>query len=218
MRTRDRLVVAVIAAAVVVGAMWVMLVSPERSQVTSLSTQIVTERNAFGAAQAQLAGARRAASSYVDYVHQMNDVTTAVPPSPDEAGLIRTITRLAGTAVDFHELDVGGNGASPSGPASLGLTFTFYTSYKHLQDFLASIDALTKTSGPRLSASDRLFTINSVSLTPTTPTEMKASITAQVYLQGAIAPVAPAGAPVAPAGATSSTAAPATAATPPVTG
>ena len=206
MRVRDRLLLAVVAAVVVVAATWILLVSPERSQVGSISTQIGTARSALVTAQGQLASARSAASGYIDEVHQVDNVMRAVPPSPDEPALIRTITRLAGTKVDFHELDVGGGSATAAGPVSLGLAFTFYTSYKNLQSFLAALDALTSTNGSRVSSNDRLFTINSVSLSPQTATTTKATVDAQVYLQGATA---------APTGATGATGAPAS---PAVTG
>jgi hypothetical protein len=212
MRVRDRLVLAVVAAAVVAGAMWILLVSPERSQVTSLSGQIDTARAALVTGQSQLAGARSAADGYVDDVHQISEVMTAIPPSPGEAALIRTIVRLAGTKVDFHELDVASGGATATGPVSLGLTFTFFASYQNLQNFLAAIDALATTDGSKVNASDRLFTIGSVSLAPGTGTTMKASITASVYLQGAAAVA------TAPAGATSPTASPPTAASSGATG
>jgi hypothetical protein len=212
MRVRDRLVLAVIAAAILAGAMWILLVAPERSQVTSLSAQIDTARAALVTAQSQLASARSAAAGYVDDVHQIAEVITAIPPSPGEAALIRTITRLAGTKVDFHELDVASGGATATGPVSLGLTFTFETSYQNLQNFLAALDALATTDGSKVNASDRLFTIGSVALAPQSPTTTKASVTGSVYLQGAAAVA------TAPTGATSSTASPATAATSAVTG
>ena len=189
MRVRDRLVLAVIAAALIAGAMWILVVSPERSQVSSLSTQIDTARAALVSAQSQLASARTAAAGYVDDVHQIAEVTTAIPPSPGEAALIRTIARLAGTKVDFHELDVASGGATATGPVSLGLSFTFNTSYQDLQNFLTELDALTTTDGAKVNASDRLFTIGSVALAPLSPTTAKATVTASVYLQGA-APVA----------------------------
>jgi Tfp pilus assembly protein PilO len=187
MRVRDRLVVAVIAAALIAGAMWILVVAPERSQVSSLSTQIDTGHAALVAAQSQLASARRAAAGYVDDVHQISEVMTAIPPSPGEAALIRTITKLAGTKVDFHELDVSSGGATAVGPVSLGLSFTFNTSYHDLQNFLAALDALATTDGSKVHASDRLFTIGSVSLSPQSPTTTAASVTALVYLQGAAA-------------------------------
>jgi Tfp pilus assembly protein PilO len=199
MRVRDRLVVAVIVAALIAGAMWVLVVSPERSQVSSLSTQITTARASLVAAQTQLARARSAAAGYVDDVHQISEVMTAIPPAPGEAALIRTITRLAGTKVDVHELDLANGGATPTGPVALGLSFTFDTSYHNLQNFLAALDALTTTDGSKVNAHDRLFTVGSVSLVPLSPTTTKASVTGSAYIQGAAA-VAPA-----PAGATSPT-------------
>jgi hypothetical protein len=199
MRVRDRLVVAVIAAALIAGAMWILVVSPERSQVSSLSTQIGTARASLVAAQTQLARARSAAAGYVGDVHQISEVMTAIPPSPGEAALIRTITRLAGTKVDVHELDLANGGATATGPVSLGLSFTFDTSYHNLQNFLAALDALTTTDGSTVNAHDRLFTVGSVSLVPLSPTTTKASVTGSAYLQGAAAVA------TAPAGATSPT-------------
>lgn len=199
MRVRDRLVVAVIVAALIAGAMWILVVSPERSQVSSLSTQITTARASLVAAQSQLARARSAAAGYVDDVHQISEVMTAIPPAPGEAALIRLITRLAGTKVDVHELDLANGGATPSGPVSLGLSFTFDTSYHNLQNFLAALDALTTTDGSKVNAHDRLFTVGSVSLVPLSPTTTKASVTGSAYIQGAAAVA------TAPAGATSPT-------------
>lgn len=199
MRVRDRLVVAVIVAALIAGAMWILVVSPERSQVSSLSTQITTARASLVAAQSQLARARSAAAGYVDDVHQISEVMTAIPPAPGEAALIRLITRLAGTKVDVHELDLANGGATASGPVSLGLSFTFDTSYHNLQNFLAALDALTTTDGSKVNAHDRLFTVGSVSLVPLSPTTTKASVTGSAYIQGAAAVA------TAPAGATSPT-------------
>lgn len=199
MRVRDRLVVAVIVAALIAGAMWILVVSPERSQVSSLSTQIVTARASLVAAQTQLARARSAAAGYVDDVRQISEVMTAIPPAPGEAALIRTITSLAGTKVDVHQLDLANGGATSSGPVSLGLSFTFDTSYHNLQNFLAALDALTTTDGSKVNAHDRLFTVGSVSLVPLSPTTTKASVTGSAYIQGAAAVA------TAPAGATSPT-------------
>ena len=199
MRVRDRLVVAVIVAALIAGAMWILVVSPERSQVSSLSTQIVTARASLVAAQTQLARARSAAAGYVGDVRQISEVMTAIPPAPGEAALIRTITSLAGTKVDVQELDLANGSTTASGPVSLGLSFTFDTTYHNLQNFLAALDALTTTDGSKVNAHDRLFTVGSVSLVPLSPTTTKANVTGSAYIQGAAAVT------TAPAGATSPT-------------
>lgn len=182
--------------------MWVMVVSPERSQVDSLSAQITTEQTALTAAQAQVASARDSVAAYVGHIHQISDVVRAVPTDPGEVALINTIVKLAGTKVDFHELDVNGSGASAAGPTALGLTFTFDANYGNLQSFLAAIDALTSTDGTNISSKGRLFTIQSVSLIPDGKSGTKATVIANVYQQNP-ASTAPTGA----TGATGATAA-----------
>ena len=202
MSARDRLVIAVIGAFVVIGAFWLVLVSPERAKIGTLKSQIATAQTALTTAQTSLNSARGAAAGYVSHVHQINTVKVAVPTSAAEAALIKTITHYAGTAVDFKELDVGTASGSAAGPISLGLTFTFDSNYGNLQSFLSNIDSLTSTNGDALSAKGRLFTIESVSLTPTGTGAMKAMVIAEVYQQntastgatgtsGTVAPVTP---------------------------
>jgi len=211
MKVSDRLVVAIVAALALVGAMWVLVVSPERGRVASLSTQIDTERVALLSAQGHLATARNAAAAYVSHVHEIDAVLRAIPPSPAEAQLITTIDKLAGTNVDFHELDVGSSGSTATGASTLGLTFTFNATYGDLEKFLNALDALTTTDGANVSANGRLFTVTGVTLAPLPPNKTKATIVAQVYLQGG-APAATIGA-TSPTGATGATSAPATGAT-----
>ena len=183
MKVRDRLVLAVIAAFLVAGAMWVIVVSPERGKISTLDSKISAEQVALTQAQTQLNGARDAVAAYVGHVHQIDAVMQAVPPSPAESSLIKTIVKLAGTKVDFRALNVAGAGASTAGPVSFGLTFDFDANYGNLQSFLTAIDGLTTTDGTSLSSHGRLFTIQSVSLQPDPPSNTKATIVASVYQQ-----------------------------------
>ena len=203
MRVRDRLVLAVVAAVIVVGAVWLVLVSPERSKASNLSTQITTERAALASADASLAAARATAAGYPADVAAISHVMTAVPPDPQEPNIVTTITKLAGTSVDVHEISVGGAAASASGPVSIGLTFTFKTTYAALESFIAKLDNLLKTDGTNIDASGRAFTVNSVSLSPLPPNKTTATVTIAAYSQNAAAPVSAATTtPTTPAGAT----------------
>lgn len=184
MKVRDRLIVAVIVAVVAIGAVWLLLVSPERNQASSLSAQIAAEQAALGPAQAALSAARVAAAGYPGDVHQLAQVVRAVPRTADEPNLITTITQLAGTAVDVHEVNVGGAAASAAGPTGLGLTFTFESSYGALQRFIDALDRLIATDGTNILANGRLFAIQGVSLAPNLPGGgVKATVTAVSYLQ-----------------------------------
>jgi Tfp pilus assembly protein PilO len=194
MKVRDRLVVAVIAAVVLIAGMWLIIVSPERKQATTLSGQIASERQSLVSAQSQLASSRRAVRAYGFHVSQLDTAIRAIPTTAHEAELVATIARLAGTKVDFHSLAVSGANTG-TGAQELSLSFTFYATYGNLQNFLAAIDALTEVDGTTLTAHGRLFTINSVSLTPSPPNSTTANISAVVYQQsGPIGPTGSAGA------------------------
>ena len=191
MRVRDRLILAVVAAVVVIGAVWLVLVSPERTKASNLSTQITTERAALASAQASLAAARATAAGYPADVAAISQVMTAVPPDPQEPNIVTTITKLAGTSVDVHEISVGGpSAAAATGPVATGLTFTFKTTYAALENFIAKLDNLLKTDGTSIDASGRAFTIDSISLQPLPPNRTTATVTVAAYSQAPAAPVA----------------------------
>jgi hypothetical protein len=122
----------------------------------------------------------------VGNVHQVNEVVNAVPTSAAEDEVIKTIAKLAGTHVDWQAFNVGANGGSTAGAASLDLTFNFQANYGNLQSFLTAIDSLTTTDGTSVSSRGRLFTIESVSLTPAGNSSTKATIIASVYQQSPI--------------------------------
>ncbi|MGD0385411.1 MAG: hypothetical protein ABSB73_04675 [Solirubrobacteraceae bacterium] len=192
MRVRDRLVVAVIVAAAIAGGMWIMLVSPERQQAATLSTQVTAERAALTAAEASVLSARRAVTGYVGHLHQIDQVMRAVPPIPAEAEVVATIDRLTGKKIepDFRAINVGTNSSTAAGPVSLGLSFTYWTTYQGMQHFLAALDRLALTNGASVRTSGRLFTVTSITLTPLNSSEAppnveSATVTAQVYVQGA---------------------------------
>jgi hypothetical protein len=195
MRVRDRLVLAVVAAVVVIAAMWLVVVSPERKQVTTLSGEIASERASLQDAQAALASSRVAVAGYVGHVHQIEAALRAIPVTPQEATLVRTIVNLAGTKVDFHNLDVQGASGAAAGATGLSLNFQFDATYGNLQNFLNEVDDLAKVDGTTLDADGRLFTINSISLTPAPPSSTTASVSAVVYEQaGPVGPTSATGA------------------------
>jgi hypothetical protein len=128
-----------------------------------------------------------AVAGYVGHVHQIQAALRAIPVTPEEAALVRTIVNLAGTKVDFHNLDVQGVSGASAGATGLSLSFEFTATYGNFQNFLKEMDDLAKVDGTTLDAGGRLFTINSISLTPTPPSSTTASVSAVVYEQ--VAPV-----------------------------
>jgi Type II secretion system (T2SS), protein M len=210
-KVRERLIVAAVGALVVIGAVWMLLVSPERKQASSLSAQIATGQSALISAQASLTTARSVAAGYPGDVRALAQVTAAVPASLDEPSVITTITKLAGTKVDVHEIGVS-TGLDPSTAASsLTLSFTFNATYASMRSFLLALDRLTNTDGTNIAASGRLFTVSAISFTPQPPDKTQATVTAQAFAQGAFGATGATG----PTGATGATDATATSAVTP---
>ena len=70
------------------------------------------------------------------------------------------------------------------------MSFTYWTTYQGMQHFLAALDRLALTNGASVRTSGRLFTVTSITLTPLNSSEAppnveSATVTAQVYVQGA---------------------------------
>jgi len=154
MSARDKTILAVVAAIVLIGGMWTLVVSPERKQVSTVAAQISSERVSLATAYNGLAVARKGAAGYADHINQVHKVLLAIPSNSAEPGLIQTIDNLAGSKVDFKRLSVG-NDAASSGVTTLGLTFTFDSTYGDLRAFLRSLDNLTTTNGTDVNGTGR---------------------------------------------------------------
>jgi hypothetical protein len=193
MKVRDRLIVAAVAAIAVLGAFWLVLVSPERDTASSLSSQIAGEQTALSDARTSLAAARSAAAGYPGDVRALANVVTAVPTSIDEPTVISTITKLAGAKVDVHEIDVSdGDSAAAATPLTgaanaLNLSFTFNSTYAGMQKFLAALDNLIQTDGTNIAVGGRMFTVSAISFKPSTTAGVAVAVTAQAYSQNVTA-------------------------------
>src|ERR1700733_12031095 len=91
MGARERLIGFVVLALVIVAAAWVAVVSPKRSQVTSLNAQIATEQGTVSSETSQLTAAKQARAVYRRQVHAVKVVDRSVPLSDQEPSLIKLI-------------------------------------------------------------------------------------------------------------------------------
>jgi Tfp pilus assembly protein PilO len=164
MGPRARLIVTVAIALIAVLAMWILLVTPERSKASSLLGQIAAEQAALATAQQQLTTAEQARNQYRADVRSNQALSVSVPTSDRLPQLISLINGLeVNHKVNYSTTSLGsaGGGLSP-----VGLSFSFAGSYVNLQEFLGAFDALTLTNGSSLLSNGRLVAVNSVSLAP----------------------------------------------------
>jgi Tfp pilus assembly protein PilO len=181
---RERLIAVVVVAVVVLALFWILLVSPERSQASNLNSQIAAARSALESEQGQVAAGEQARSAYPAAVRAVTLLDAAVPLSDELPQLIRLIDRLeVGHVIGWQTTSISTGGSSSVGLSSIGLSFSFTASYARLQSFFTAIDALIGTDGTNVLVKGRLFTVDSVSLSPLAGHGAAATVSMTAYQQ-----------------------------------
>jgi hypothetical protein len=189
MSTRDRLVLMGIAALAVLGAVWMLAVSPARQQASKLGGEVAAVQGQLATAQTEVAQARGAQRSYRTAYASLVSLGKAVPVAAEVPGLIYAIDQVANhKKVQFSSISAtgssggaaGGSATSSSATASasnalsagfqqLPFTFVFSGSYADLGRLLTQLESFTvQSSAGALRVSGRLLTIQSITL-GTTP-------------------------------------------------
>jgi Tfp pilus assembly protein PilO len=129
-----------------------------------------------------LLSARAARSGYVQEVHSLQRLSTAIPPTDGVPELLREISALAGGhSVNFQNISLTPGSSTSAGFNTIQLSFTFTAGYVQLQNFLQAVDSLTRTDGTNVLADGRLVTFDSIGLSPLPPDSTQASVTATIY-------------------------------------
>jgi Tfp pilus assembly protein PilO len=197
MTARDRMVLIAVVLIAVLGAAWMMVVSPERKQVSQLNAQVSAAQAQLTSAEGALANARAAQSQYAAAYASVVSLGKAVPPTQEVPALIDQLAQASNNKhVEFASITSGASGGSSASAGAsaafseLPFTFTFeggYSDLEHLFNQLTSF-ATSTTSGD-LEVSGRLLTIESVKLGPASSsassknasTRLTGSITATAY-------------------------------------
>ena len=108
MTTRDRLVVTVIAALAVLGAAYMLVVSPERKQAAKLQSQVNAASSQLAGAASEAASARQAQARYAAAYASVVALGKAVPPGEEVPSLIYQLAQASnGKSVDFASIQSG---------------------------------------------------------------------------------------------------------------
>jgi Tfp pilus assembly protein PilO len=171
-----------IGAAVILLAMWFLLVSPEKKQVAGLNEEVATARQSLTAAQEKLNGARTAQSKYSTAYTSIVRMGEAVPPSAQVPALVYEIDQLSHSKhVSFNSITSSGaspssSSSSPTAGASAGggfkqlpFSLTFGGSFFDLYNLFNKLDGLAvQNENGEVQISGRLLTIQSVNLAVST--------------------------------------------------
>lgn len=187
MTGRDRIVITVVAALVILAAAWMLVVSPERNKAAKLATEVSAAQGQLASADNQLASASAAQSRYQADYAAIVSLGKAVPASEEEPALIYQLAQATNQKnVEFNSIALGGLGTGSSASASssaksasaagaagaagagfkqMPFTFTFTGSFDSLYNLFTQLNGFAlRTSAGGLRVRGRLLTIQNVNL------------------------------------------------------
>jgi Tfp pilus assembly protein PilO len=191
LRSRDRVVLAIVGVVVLIGAYYMLALKPERRQVSALDAKITTQRQALATAQQSYNVGRAAQAALKSDSAEWAALALAVPEQSDIPGLLRTLEKTARAAkVSMQTISLSSSGSStpaattaPSsttdGATPVPIQLTFNGGYVALNKLVRTLTALVSFAGGKVHASGPLLSINSVSLAGTG--QLTGNLTATIY-------------------------------------
>jgi hypothetical protein len=118
---RNSLLIAAVAVVAVVGAYWMLVLSPKREEAAAIDKQITEKQTALAQAEAEVADYESARQNYRANYSLVARLGKAVPVDDDVRSLMVQINAAAHHAgVDFRTIDVGGGAVAPSTAPTTG--------------------------------------------------------------------------------------------------
>jgi hypothetical protein len=209
LRPRDRIALAVVLLAAIIGGYYMLALKPEQTKAGSLQASITAEQQKLTQAQQSYAQGRAAAASLAADAAQWNSLRLAVPVQSDIPGLLRVLQKTADQAhVDMQSISLTGSTgsstptptptttpatggtAAPAAAAATGvpIQLTFAGGYVALNTLVRRLNALVRVSGGKVTASGPLLSISDVTLGGAP--KLSVQLTATIYQLGSPSPAA----------------------------
>lgn len=205
MTGRDRIVIIAVATLAILGAVWLLAVSPEREQASKLDAQVSAASATLATAEGQVASARSDQARYAAAYSSVVSLGKAVPASQEVPGLIYQLDQASNQKnVEFASITAGGGGSSgasatsasvaaSAGFTAMPFTFVFNGTYQDLYHLFQQLNNYTVQTASGVQVSGRLLTIQGVKLSPVASTagatgsgksreELSGTITATAYV------------------------------------
>ena len=172
MSARDRTALSVVAGALLLAALWFLLISPKREDASQLGQQVTEAQDVLDQARADLARFEQAKAEYGDSYASLAAVGKAAPSQDATATLLFQIGATARSEkVDFRSFTAGEAPAgAPAAEATQTLpaepfSFDYVGPFFRLSDFLGGLQRYVKVEGERLAVDGRLLRVDGFSLT-----------------------------------------------------
>jgi Tfp pilus assembly protein PilO len=193
LRKRDRIVLAIVAAAALVGAFYMLALKPERQKAGALQTQIATQQQALVTAQQSYNVGRAAQAALKTDGAQWAALKLAVPAQSNIPALLRLLEKSADADhVAMTSLSLSGSTSAASSPAPASGTGTaapsatpvpiqlsFTGGYVALNKLVSRLTGLVAVAHGTVHATGPLLSINSVTLTGSK--SLTGSVSATIY-------------------------------------
>lgn len=179
MTTRDRLVLMTVVVLGVLGAGWMLGVSPEREKAAKLDAEVSTAQATLATAQGQLAEAQGAQSQYSTAYASVVKLGKAVPADEEVPSLVYELDQATHQKdVEFTSITTVASGSTPSASSSaaalgaaasggftqMPFTFIFRGTFADLYNLLHQVDNFTLHTTSGVLVTGRLLTIQSADL------------------------------------------------------
>ncbi len=178
LRKRDRIVLAIVAAAALVGAFYMLALKPERQKASALQTQIATQQQSLASAQQSYNIGRAAQAALKTDGAQWAALKLAVPAQSNIPALLRLLEKSAaadhvamtsltlagstGASASTASTPATGTAAPSATPVPIQLNFT--GGYVALNKLVSKLTGLVAIAHGSVHATGPLLSINSVTL------------------------------------------------------
>lgn len=175
-------------------AVWLVLISPQRSHAKTLGTEIESVRAQIVERHSALAAANRPVEQI--RTADLFRLRKAMPDEMDMPGILLELSRIAqDTGIDFQSITPGA-ATVLTGYQVVPVDLVFQGNFYDLADFVYRLRNLVVVKGGQLGATGRLFSVDSFQLAEGEDKfpQVQATLTVDAYVYGSGAPVTAPGA------------------------
>ncbi len=202
MTGRDRMVLMAVIVVAILGAGWVLVVSPERNKANSIGAEVATAQASLTTAEGELSKARAAQSQYASAYSSIVNLGKAVPAEQEVPSLILQLASASQQKKVFFSSISSSSGTTSASAATttaaagftaMPFSFVFDGSFFDLEKLMRKLTSFTtRTASGALKVNGRLLTIQGVNLTPSkveaagssskASSELTGTVTASAYV------------------------------------
>lgn len=211
---RSAIAVVVLTGIALLAALWLLAISPRRSDSAEVRDNVTAQEGRLQAAQEQLGAYENSRKQFPGMLAELRTLDKAVPARAAISSLLRQLQRRANVRNSELRLVALKTAAAAPAPAAapgtttglstLPFTFEFTGKYFDLRDILRQVRRSVSVRKGDVKVAGRLLTIDGMTFTPSGPTASatKAVISATAYIapDGAATPPPPTAAATTPGG------------------